>query len=320
MNSSGFPLAPLAACLRRVGPSRAALACALAAFGLATPAQPLAAQTLPSPPSPPPPGEIPEAEPPRVGPGQPTAPSDRPVPGEAETEPAPAPAPTPTPTPTPQPTPPGYPTAPGPAPTTPGLPGADPLPGPLPATGAVELFRNPSLQDIVEVLEAMQLPVSPIDDNSVIVQLGEFNTLFTLRDNGLKLYAGFSGYDEIELRHINDWNRRKRYSTAYLDASNDPCIEHDLDFEGGVAIPALRSVVNTFSISVSRFAEFLADPASIQRPAGPAPDNGVQPPSPEPGVPSSPPSSPPPPNPGAGFPPSPSPGAGSLDVNPAPGL
>ncbi len=282
----------------------------------------LGAQTLspaPTPPSPPPPSEIPEAEPPRVGPGQPTTPSDTPAPqpepGTAPGAPMPAPGLQPPATP-PDPTSPppaGYPTQPGPSPSLPGQPGIEPSPGlPGAAPPTMTLLLQPRLEDVVDVLEAMQLAVTPIDETSVMVQLGEFNTLFTLRDNGLKLYAGFSGYDDIELRHINDWNRRKRYSTAYFDSSNDPCIEHDLDFDGGVAIPALRSVVTTFGLSVRSFAEFLADPATLQRPSA-----NAAPPT----APGSPPPSPPSPvpNPGAGFPPAPS-GSNSLDDNPAPGL
>lgn len=132
-------------------------------------------------------------------------------------------------------------------------------------------MTNPAIEDIIELARAMQLQVTPLaDGTSAVVRLGEFNALLSLRDNGLKLYAGFSGYD-VNLQQINEWNRRKRFSTAYLDTSNDPCLEHDIDFEGGVSLPALRAIITTFGISVESFAEFLNNPAGQTTPAPTAP-------------------------------------------------
>ena len=51
-----------------------------------------------------------------------------------------------------------------------------------------------------------------------------------------------SGYDlstAPDLTQINDWNRRKRFGRAYLDAENDPILEMDVDLDDGGLSPAL---------------------------------------------------------------------------------
>ena len=46
---------------------------------------------------------------------------------------------------------------------------------------------------------------------------------------------------------------------AYLDGEGDPCLEADLDFEGGITRESFREFVKTFRISVRSFAKYVRD-------------------------------------------------------------
>jgi len=77
------------------------------------------------------------------------------------------------------------------------------------------------------------------------------------RCESLQLYAGFSMEKPPTLERINAWNREKRFSQAYLDEDGDPALESELDLEGGVTRQAIISFLETFEVSLSRFATWI---------------------------------------------------------------
>ncbi|MCX7600515.1 MAG: YbjN domain-containing protein [Meiothermus sp.] len=74
--------------------------------------------------------------------------------------------------------------------------------------------------------------------------------------SSLQLRAGFSGFDRVEPRHLLNWNRRYRFTKAYLDADNDPVIESDLRLEG-VTLEAVQAFIRDFSDQVTLFFSYL---------------------------------------------------------------
>lgn len=56
----------------------------------------------------------------------------------------------------------------------------------------------------------------------------------------LTLYAGFVMSRSPSLTTINDWNRLKRLSRAYLKDDGTAVIEFDLDLDGGVTQDAIK--------------------------------------------------------------------------------
>ncbi len=76
---------------------------------------------------------------------------------------------------------------------------------------------------------------------------------FVLTDGeSVQAYFGRSG-TSARLANINDWNKSKRYSRAYLDDDGDPVLELDLDLAGGVTADRVRDFIRTVKISVARF-------------------------------------------------------------------
>lgn len=60
----------------------------------------------------------------------------------------------------------------------------------------------------------------------------------------LQLRAGFSGFNKVELKHVNQWNKRYRFSKAYLDDDGDPLLEADLELTGVTRETVIKFVQN----------------------------------------------------------------------------
>jgi hypothetical protein len=60
---------------------------------------------------------------------------------------------------------------------------------------------------------------------------------------------------DATLRKVNDWNRDKRFSRAYIDDDGEPVLELDLDLTGGVTIDRLVDYIMTTKFSIASFRE-----------------------------------------------------------------
>lgn len=53
---------------------------------------------------------------------------------------------------------------------------------------------------------------------------------------------------------INDWNRTKRWTKAFIDKEGDPVIDYDLDLRaGGIPEPVMISVIEQFTDMMGAF-------------------------------------------------------------------
>lgn len=53
---------------------------------------------------------------------------------------------------------------------------------------------------------------------------------------------------------MNEWNRKKRYTKAYLDDEQDPVIDMDIYLgDGGISIDNFRSWLDTWERAVGDF-------------------------------------------------------------------
>lgn len=87
---------------------------------------------------------------------------------------------------------------------------------------------------------------------------GRSYVIFNKEDGDLQAYYGISGPD-ISYRDINEWNRTKRLSRAYLDSDQDPVLEADLLANGGLTTDNVAQFFNIFVMSVAEFREFIAE-------------------------------------------------------------
>lgn len=49
-----------------------------------------------------------------------------------------------------------------------------------------------------------------------------------------QIYAGFTTTKKLTLDQVNDWNSKHRFARLYLDKDQDPWVEMDVNFEGGI--------------------------------------------------------------------------------------
>lgn len=87
-----------------------------------------------------------------------------------------------------------------------------------------------------------------------------------LADGDLLLTYAATGCD-WSLSQINDWNRTKRLSRAYIDEEGDPVLEADLISDTGITEEQVAVFVDVFHASVHSYSTLLAEYCG----AGPAP-------------------------------------------------
>ena len=108
------------------------------------------------------------------------------------------------------------------------------------------------------LLDKLEFPYKPAGKNSYLLQLDGVKMLVLIENSGgLMLYCGFHGL-KVSAGRINDWNKKHRFSRAYLDDANDPVLESDLDFDGGVTLESLRIFLTVFRSSATEYQKFLA--------------------------------------------------------------
>lgn len=93
-----------------------------------------------------------------------------------------------------------------------------------------------------------------LKDSVIRVKMEMITVLFLVADDqeSIQAYAGFKS-DKANLSKINDWNRSKRYSRAYIDKEGDPVIELDLDLVGGITPARFVDFVKTVRVSVVQY-------------------------------------------------------------------
>jgi len=120
-----------------------------------------------------------------------------------------------------------------------------------------DVIKTMSVPTVERLMRELDLDFTEVDNNTYRFEVDGIKVvLFNKKDDTLQLYAGFSGL-KITLSRINEWNRTKRFSRAYLDAENDPCLEADIDLTGGVTEGNFKEWVRTYFISVKTFRDFL---------------------------------------------------------------
>lgn len=62
----------------------------------------------------------------------------------------------------------------------------------------------------------------------------------------IRLYSGFDMDDPPSVERINEWNKTKRFSTAYISNSGNVCLDDDLVVRGGITIGAVERFILTF--------------------------------------------------------------------------
>ena len=99
--------------------------------------------------------------------------------------------------------------------------------------------------------------VQKIDDRHIRIKVDGYNyDLLIYSDDDLQLYFGMTGYS-LDTTAMNDWNRTKRLSRAYLDDENDPILEADLLANAGFTAEQFLEWFEVFVFSAGEYRQFL---------------------------------------------------------------
>ena len=94
------------------------------------------------------------------------------------------------------------------------------------------------------------------------------NNLYTFETAGLKIVlhnggetlqiaAFFTG--KATLSRLNEWNRTKKFSRAYLDKDDNVCLDHVMELTGGVTEKNVKEWMGTFVSCLKEFKKHLAE-------------------------------------------------------------
>lgn len=98
------------------------------------------------------------------------------------------------------------------------------------------------------------------DDGDILIKInGKKYVLFNDSDEGdLQAYYGIKRQNlNIDYGDVNEWNRTKRFSKAYLDEEKDLALESDLMADGGINRENVTRFFSVFVLSVDAFRSFI---------------------------------------------------------------
>src|SRR5436305_795324 len=107
-------------------------------------------------------------------------------------------------------------------------------------------FHSISNEDLEGLLKRIDLDFEKLDQGAYKLDLATFVVILINNQENLQLHAGFRSEGQLSLKLINNWNKSKRYSRAFLDNDNDPILESDLDLSGGATAGTIKEYLRTF--------------------------------------------------------------------------
>jgi hypothetical protein len=125
---------------------------------------------------------------------------------------------------------------------------------------AQDVMTAVSAKHIESILTQMGFDYTQKNDHAWKFELGEKNVLLFLENDNTdaQLYVGF-GDTKVTASQMNDWNKEHRFTRAYADDENNPVLESDLDFAGGVTDQTIKAWIKLYGTQVRAYVKFLSD-------------------------------------------------------------
>ncbi len=127
------------------------------------------------------------------------------------------------------------------------------------------LQRRFTAPEIAEVLAAEGYgSVERLTDEAVRFKADGMSYILTIYEDGdLQLYFGLTGI-AVVADVVNEWNRTRRLTRAYLDSERDPVLESDLLSDSGLSRPMLARWVQVFVQGAGLYHAFLLDHGTLE--------------------------------------------------------
>ena len=78
--------------------------------------------------------------------------------------------------------------------------------------------------------------------------------------NGIESLQLLSIHSErVTLSRLNEWNRERKFTKAYLDANDNPCLDHAIELTGGVTEKNVKEWISTYVVHLKEFKKHLAE-------------------------------------------------------------
>jgi len=125
---------------------------------------------------------------------------------------------------------------------------------------AQEIMSSVSGKHMESILSGMGLDYEKKSDTSWRVVLDDKKVLLIMANDNTdaQLYIGF-GDVKVNAKQMNEWNSNHRFGRAYADDDENPVLESDLDFAGGVTDDIIQAWIKLFGSQVKSYIKFLND-------------------------------------------------------------
>lgn len=77
------------------------------------------------------------------------------------------------------------------------------------------------------------------------------------RCGSIQFYAGFDTKGKLDPNKMNEWNQKQRWARAYVDKTNDPWLEMDVDLTPGGTYELLGDEFATWRSVLAHFKTFI---------------------------------------------------------------
>lgn len=96
-----------------------------------------------------------------------------------------------------------------------------------------------------------------VDNNTYTFEVDKIKIVLINSGTTMQLAAVFTG--KISLSRINEWNRDKKFTRAYLDEDEDVVLDHAIELNGGVTEQNVKEWMKTYVALLEDFAQHLND-------------------------------------------------------------
>jgi len=73
------------------------------------------------------------------------------------------------------------------------------------------------------------------------------------RCSSMQFFAGFDTHGRLSAPQMNEWNKTKRFVKAYVDSTNDPWLEFDVDLAPGGSYDLLNDELAIWNLALPAF-------------------------------------------------------------------